>query len=158
MQHQAQPQAGYQPPTDLAQQNNQGGGQNIHPQQLANTYLPDQHTMQGRNQPSGHQQAQDQQDHRPLQAQGHADQQVPEAIDLTTAGLDHLPGDQQDPDHRAAQHAQDQQELLSPAPLLQYERQIIDDLIDQDALCILASGMGWHRVVSVFIRWGGCWR
>lgn len=36
--------------------------------------------------------------------------------------------------------------------LLAYERNLLDELIDQDALVILATGLGWQKLVAVFIR------
>eukprot|EP00798_Chlamydomonas_sp_ICE-L_P001796 gene1796-33216_t len=36
--------------------------------------------------------------------------------------------------------------------LLEYERQIVDELIDEDALCIMAAGLGWQKIVAVFVR------
>jgi len=37
-------------------------------------------------------------------------------------------------------------------PLLGFERLVIAGLIREDALCILGSGMGWQRLLSVFVR------
>ncbi len=37
-------------------------------------------------------------------------------------------------------------------PLLGYERLAVAGLIREDALCILGTGMGWQRIVSVFAR------
>lgn len=36
--------------------------------------------------------------------------------------------------------------------LLAYERNLLDELIGQDALVILATGLGWQKLVAVFIR------
>jgi hypothetical protein len=36
--------------------------------------------------------------------------------------------------------------------LLPYERQIAEELIAEDGLCVMASGLGWHRIVAVFVR------
>lgn len=36
--------------------------------------------------------------------------------------------------------------------LLDYERQLVEELLDEDKLCILAAGLGWHRIVAVFLR------
>lgn len=30
--------------------------------------------------------------------------------------------------------------------LLNYESLILDELLDDDTLCILSSGLGWHKV------------
>lgn len=49
--------------------------------------------------------------------------------------------------------AQPEQTHAPPLPfLLNYERLLVEELIDEDALCIMASGLGWHRIVSVFVR------
>jgi len=36
--------------------------------------------------------------------------------------------------------------LASSSQLLDYERQMTEDLISEDALCITSSGMGWQKV------------
>lgn len=36
--------------------------------------------------------------------------------------------------------------------LLDYERQLVSDLIEEDALCVLASGLAWQKAVAVFVR------
>lgn len=39
--------------------------------------------------------------------------------------------------------------ICSSAQLLDYERQIVEDLITEDALCITSSGMGWQKVSAL---------
>lgn len=36
--------------------------------------------------------------------------------------------------------------------LLDYEQQLAAGLIQEDALCVLAAGLGWQRLLAVFIR------
>ncbi|KAL6745331.1 ERCC4 protein, partial [Haematococcus lacustris] len=38
------------------------------------------------------------------------------------------------------------------ARLLPYEQTLVGELIEEDALCILAAGLGWQRMVAVIIR------
>ena len=40
---------------------------------------------------------------------------------------------------------------LSPQ-LLGFERQLLSDLLEEDALCIVGSGLGWHKYVAVLLR------
>lgn len=35
------------------------------------------------------------------------------------------------------------------ARLLPFQRRIVEDLIEEDGLCILSAGMGWQKVVSI---------
>lgn len=42
--------------------------------------------------------------------------------------------------------------VIENPQLLSYERNLLDQLIDQDALVILATGLGWQKLVAVFIR------
>jgi len=39
------------------------------------------------------------------------------------------------------------------ATLLPFHRRIVEDLIKEDGLCILSSGMGWQKVVSCRQGW-----
>ncbi|MEW5305380.1 MAG: hypothetical protein WDW36_007923 [Sanguina aurantia] len=50
------------------------------------------------------------------------------------------------PIQQRSSHVIENQQLLS------YERNLLDQLIDQDALVILATGLGWQKLVAVFIR------
>lgn len=36
--------------------------------------------------------------------------------------------------------------------LLPFQREIIAQLIEEDGLCILAQGLGWHQIAAVFLR------
>eukprot|EP00879_Flechtneria_rotunda_P032471 GHRR01035682.1.p1 GENE.GHRR01035682.1~~GHRR01035682.1.p1 ORF type:complete len:248 (+),score=113.21 GHRR01035682.1:158-901(+) len=36
--------------------------------------------------------------------------------------------------------------------LLLYERQIVEEVLEQDALCITAAGLGWHKIVTAILR------
>lgn len=36
--------------------------------------------------------------------------------------------------------------------LLSYEQQMVQEMLDEDALCIMAAGLGWHRVVAAMLR------
>ena len=36
--------------------------------------------------------------------------------------------------------------------LLSYERELVSQLLDEDALVVMASGLGWHKVVAVLLR------
>ena len=36
--------------------------------------------------------------------------------------------------------------------LLGYEQQILQELLEQDALCIMAAGLGWHRVIASMLK------
>jgi DNA excision repair protein ERCC-4 len=36
--------------------------------------------------------------------------------------------------------------------LLSYERELLSQLLDEDALVVMASGLGWHKVVAVLLR------
>lgn len=38
------------------------------------------------------------------------------------------------------------------AHLLSYERGLVSELLDEDALVVMASGLGWHKVVAVLLR------
>ena len=42
------------------------------------------------------------------------------------------------------QQQQDRKAML--APLLPYEQQMVEQLIEEDALCIMAAGLGWQKV------------
>ena len=47
-----------------------------------------------------------------------------------------------------------QQDSIPPArvELLPYEQQIIGEWVEQDALVILGSGLGWQRLLAVLLR------
>lgn len=36
--------------------------------------------------------------------------------------------------------------------LLGYEQQIVQEMLEQDALCIMAAGLGWHRVIAAMLK------
>lgn len=36
--------------------------------------------------------------------------------------------------------------------LLGYEAQIVQEMIEEDALCITAAGLGWHKVIAVMLK------
>ncbi|KAG1666401.1 hypothetical protein FOA52_006510 [Chlamydomonas sp. UWO 241] len=36
--------------------------------------------------------------------------------------------------------------------LLQYERTLLAELLEEDALCVLSSGLGWQKLVAVLVR------
>eukprot|EP00877_Chromochloris_zofingiensis_P000132 jgi/Chrzof1/10119/Cz04g29130.t1 len=41
----------------------------------------------------------------------------------------------------------------STAPLLlEYERQLVSEMLEEDSLCITAAGLGWQKVVAVILR------
>ncbi|GAX84863.1 hypothetical protein CEUSTIGMA_g12284.t1 [Chlamydomonas eustigma] len=41
---------------------------------------------------------------------------------------------------------------LHSAHLLNYERQIVQDLIQEDALCVMSAGMGWQKIAAVLVQ------
>lgn len=41
---------------------------------------------------------------------------------------------------------------MSTAHLLPWEHHLVRELIEEDALCVLAAGLGWQRIAAVFIR------
>jgi DNA excision repair protein ERCC-4 len=43
------------------------------------------------------------------------------------------------------------QPALAPQ-LLGFERQLLTELLEEDALCIVGSGLGWHKYVAVLLR------
>lgn len=45
-----------------------------------------------------------------------------------------------------------QQPMVPAAPLLGYEQQLLHDLLEEDALCITAAGLGWQKYVAVLLR------
>ena len=55
----------------------------------------------------------------------------------THPGLDRPNGEQQQQEEAATAHQ---------SPLLDYERQIVQGLVEEDSLCIMSSGMGWQKV------------
>jgi ERCC4-related helicase len=36
--------------------------------------------------------------------------------------------------------------------LLVYEQQIVQEMVEQDALCIMGAGLGWHRVIAAMLQ------
>jgi DNA excision repair protein ERCC-4 len=42
--------------------------------------------------------------------------------------------------------------MVQAAPLLNYEQQLLHDLLEEDALCITAAGLGWQKYVAVLLR------
>ena len=52
-------------------------------------------------------------------------------------GLDRPNGEQQQQKEAATAHQ---------SALLDYERQIVQGLVEEDSLCIMSSGMGWQKV------------
>jgi hypothetical protein len=36
--------------------------------------------------------------------------------------------------------------------LLGYEQQIVQEMVEQDALCIMGVGLGWHRVIAAMLQ------
>ena len=46
----------------------------------------------------------------------------------------------------AGQQQQQQDRTAVLAPLLPYEQQMVEQLIEEDALCIVAAGLGWQKV------------
>jgi hypothetical protein len=36
--------------------------------------------------------------------------------------------------------------------LLQYERTLLAELLEEDALCVLSAGLGWQKLVAVLVR------
>jgi hypothetical protein len=36
--------------------------------------------------------------------------------------------------------------------LLGYEQQIVQEMVEQDALCIMGAGLGWHRVIAAMLQ------
>jgi ERCC4-related helicase len=36
--------------------------------------------------------------------------------------------------------------------LLGYEQQIVQEMLEQDALCIMAAGLGWQRVIAAMLQ------
>jgi DNA excision repair protein ERCC-4 len=53
----------------------------------------------------------------------------------------------EEPEHHP--HAQS---APAQSTLLRYERLLTEALIEEDALCILAAGLGWQKIVSVILR------
>ncbi|KAJ1676698.1 hypothetical protein EV182_007661, partial [Spiromyces aspiralis] len=41
---------------------------------------------------------------------------------------------------------------MPPTPLLPYQRQILMDLLAEDALCIMAKGLGLPRILTELLR------
>lgn len=40
----------------------------------------------------------------------------------------------------------------SMTSLLQYERQVVEEFLDSDGLCILAAGLAWQRIVAAILH------
>ena len=38
------------------------------------------------------------------------------------------------------------------AQLLPFERQMVEELLDEDGLCVMAAGLSWQRVAAVLLR------
>jgi hypothetical protein len=36
--------------------------------------------------------------------------------------------------------------------LLGYEQQIVQEMLEHDALCIMGAGLGWHRVIAAMLQ------
>ena len=55
-------------------------------------------------------------------------------------------------DEQHESHPQNKPAGPDYATLLNYESQLVEELLDDDKLCIIAAGLGWQRVVAVFLR------
>ena len=42
-----------------------------------------------------------------------------------------------------------------PHPLLPCERELLEEMLEEDALCIAAPGLGWHKVAAAMLRLHG---
>jgi hypothetical protein len=40
----------------------------------------------------------------------------------------------------------------SSCQLLGYEQQIVQEMVEQDALCVMGAGLGWQRVVAAMLQ------
>lgn len=44
------------------------------------------------------------------------------------------------------------EEAEQAGALLPSEQQLLDELLEEDALCVLAAGLGWHKVAAALLR------
>lgn len=44
------------------------------------------------------------------------------------------------------------EEDAAMSQLLPFERQMVEELLADDGLCVMAAGLSWHRVATVLVR------